>query len=100
MIRSLLVIMIIHVRETMKMGIHERGHENSLLFYVSAVFLYAKQAFKTLHDLYDLARSDRIERKKHLAIMRSDFFVDNSFVMQMNHSFEHICFEKKKALFS
>ena len=32
--------------------------------------------------------------------MRSDFFVDNGFVMQMYHSFEHICFEKKKALFS
>ena len=32
--------------------------------------------------------------------MRSDFFVDNSFVMQMNHYFEHICFEKKQSLFS
>ena len=29
--------------------------------------------------------------------MSSDFF---GFVMQMYHSFEHICFEKKKALFS
>ena len=26
--------------------------------------------------------------------------MDNGFVMQMYHSFEHICFEKKKALFS
>ena len=30
--------------------------------------------------------------------MRSDFFVD--FVMQMYHFLEHICSEKKKALFS